>query len=92
LGRVLDNKVELDLKGISLKYNNLYKAIRKQCRHCYNYLSCTKCLFHLKNFEEKLICDQFQNIEQMKEYCEYNISFFESNPEAYIKAKQLSIE
>jgi|LSQX01.3.fsa_nt_gb uncharacterized protein len=92
LGRVLENKVELDLKGISLRYNNLYKTIRKQCQYCHNYLSCTKCLFRLTNFEEKLDCDQFQNIEQMKEYCGYNISFFESNPEAYTKAKHLSIE
>ena len=80
LGWLTPEGVELDFQEIADKYNHWYSLLRKQCRSCYIYDRCSQCLFYLDLKEDKLICDNAQNLTKFSRYLSNYASYLEKKP------------
>lgn len=81
LGRIVDNSVDMDFGEIAAMYNDYYKKLSKQCRHCYRSESCAQCFFQIDNFQKHKICHAFLNKERFSREMASSIDFIEKNPE-----------
>lgn len=70
MGKIDNNKVNIDPEKIAKRYNNYLESLSSYCLNCYNNLSCSHCMFFSKNDINKEIygCDEFMNYKQYKNY------------------------
>ncbi len=83
LGYVSENKIELDPKIISEKYNQYYNKLNQQCKNCYNADNCLQCMFNLDDLDGKSICKGFMNIKNYDKYLSARLSYLENHPHVY---------
>jgi uncharacterized protein len=91
LGKIIKNKVELNLQNIAIKYNEYFSKLKKECTHCYSYSLCSYCIFHINDLQGKPVCNHRTNSKQLNRYISSIISFFEANPAAYKKSIDMVI-
>ena len=86
LGKIEDNgEITIDSEAIAEKYNYYLKLLERQCKHCYQQLNCTQCIFFIENLNERPVCKGFMNKKDFVFYLRENMSFLESHPQDYMK-------
>lgn len=85
LGKVSDERVELDINNVADKYNKYFDKLRDKCNVCYNYKTCGQCIFHMDMDAVNPVCESFLNHDNFKKYLSKNISSFERNRAIYFK-------
>jgi uncharacterized protein len=91
MGRIIDNKVEIDFDFIAQKYNNYFEKLKPQCNHCYTSV-CSQCIFNLPDLEGKPICMGSQNLKLFNQYISNNLSFFEQNSKTFKESLKIMFE
>jgi uncharacterized protein len=89
LGKIEEEKVDIDYYLISEKYNKYYEKLKKQCNLCYNKNNCTQCIFNIKNIEnienEDIFCRSYMNETEFANSFINKISYLEKHPTIYQK-------
>ncbi len=85
LGRVDDDRVELDFEQVARKYNQYYDSLSKQCTVCYNTEACVQCIFNLNILDAHPQCNGFKNYQDIRRHFSFAMSYMEENPETYFK-------
>lgn len=85
LGKVHDDRVELDFEQIARTYNQYYDKLRKQCNVCYYTEACIQCLFNLNIMDERPYCQGHKNLDGMARHLSFALSYLEENPGTYFK-------
>lgn len=78
VGKV-DEVVHLDFIEIAAKYNAMYKAINKQCIHCYYAEFCSACILQLPKKDGVFVCESVYTENNVSDYLKSIVSYLEQN-------------
>lgn len=93
LGKIKNNKVELDLSFVVQKHNKyIYKFI-SDCDSCAMNRKCPLCIYTLDNINEPTSkCEQYTTANELKESMNEGLKYLKKNPHLYRKIlKELTI-
>jgi uncharacterized protein len=85
LGKIENDRMDLDFEEVAQKYNEWFEKLTKLCKACFNSDSCPKCMFYVDNVMEKPVCSDFLNKKGFEKYVGECISIMEDSPELYIE-------
>jgi len=85
VGHVTSQAVHIDYESIANTYNRYFDKMISRCRVCYNWDSCSQCIFHLPLDEESPSCGGFMNRETYSRYVSSIVSHIENKPGLYEK-------
>jgi len=85
LGYVSDEKVIIDVEQVASIYSEMYSNIVNQCKSCFLWRNCGKCIYFMKKENGKLKCQYFSGTNYASSYLSNNISYAEENPIIYEK-------
>lgn len=86
LGKVSEDRVELDFEHIAHKYNTYYSKVDNQCRTCHNKRACIQCIYNLSDIDaEKTICYGYMSKKAFDAYQNAQLAFLANNPETYTR-------
>lgn len=81
LGKVLEDKIEIDTQIISDMYNSYYDRINSLCAKCSNFLFCNTCMLsEIIQDDDSLMCKNYMNKNNFSDFFSSYWSFFEKNP------------
>lgn len=83
LGRIGEDKIEINAEEIAQKYNSYYAKLEKQCKKCYNKIICTQCIFNLPDIEKKPRCHGFMTKKEFEIYKNTQLRMLVDNPKEY---------
>ncbi len=90
LGQVIGDRVKIDFKNVTNKYNLYFEKLRELCLQCYSKEICIQCIFFLNLDEEMIHCKNFMNEESFSNLCSERMSLVENNPHLYYDVMNLS--
>jgi len=80
LGKLTQKGIELDFQKIADKYNSWYSHLRKQCKSCYIFDRCYRCIFNLNFKEGKPICENSQSFKDFSRIVSNFLNNLEKKP------------
>ncbi len=86
LGTVDSHGVHINYKEITDLYQNYYKMIFKQCKHCYSQLNCSQCFMQLSDDEYNGKCKMFSSYNDYVSYLSFIQGNIEKKPLLYVRA------
>lgn len=85
MGRVTEDKVDIDFDKIAEKYNRYFDLLEEQCRECCGIDSCFICVLKLENPGKEKQCQYMMPQRILEHYLSETLSFIEENPGNYKK-------
>ena len=86
---IINQDVEIDIKGIAQQYNFYYECLKKVCQYCFLHRFCSVCMFQIENFDklitEKFVCDNFHDQKKFQAKLYRIFSFLEKNPNDFFE-------
>lgn len=79
LGKIENNKVDINFEEVARMYNTHLDYIRKQCYNCYGADRCMQCIFQLDGLNSATKCHAFHNNKIFGDIISENIGFLEEN-------------
>lgn len=93
LGRVTEEKVEIDFDKIAEKYNQFFDRLADQCRLCSGIKTCRNCVLKMETGKKGYQCRFISDQVQLKKYLSQAVTFLEENQYLYKKiSKELFLE
>jgi len=85
LGKISENRVELDIEAIVARYNAYYAKLENQCSKCYKSNACIQCIYNLHDLDENPVCHGFTNKQAFEIYKANQLDFLRKHPEEYYR-------
>ncbi|MDR2916912.1 MAG: radical SAM peptide maturase [Tannerella sp.] len=87
LGKISDEKIDLDFAYIANKYNHYYNRVKSSCKKCHNKRGCYQCIFNLADIDskQKPLCYGYMDEADFEKYKDNMFRFFKNRPESYAK-------
>lgn len=80
----MNEKMEVNISDITMKYNSYYDHLIKFCQICYLYRFCGTCLFQEDNIDDindaNFVCKNFHDLNAFKNRLHYIYTFLEEYP------------
>ncbi len=81
LGKVFDDKIDIDAQIISDMYNIYYDRIKSLCVKCSKFLFCNTCMLsEIIQDDNSLVCSNYMNKNEFSDFFSFYWSFFEKYP------------
>lgn len=94
LGKMNEN-MDVDVSGITQKYNFYYSHYVKFCQKCYLYRFCGLCLFQEDNIDDidkdNFVCNGFHDLKAFKNKLYRIYSFLEEYPDDFVRILENTI-
>lgn len=87
LGKIEDDRIDLDFEAIAQKYNIYYSKMKGVCNKCHNKKACIQCMFTLSDIDSTNVpkCFGFMDKTSFDMYKNTQYSFLARNPDAYYR-------
>jgi uncharacterized protein len=87
MGKIDDDKIDLDFAAIANKQNAYYAKIDKLCKKCHNQRGCVQCIFNLPDINQDKTpgCLGFMDKKGFEMFKRAQYGFLARNPEAYFR-------
>lgn len=81
LGKVTDDRVDIDFAAIANEYNSRYDKFSAICKDCWRNRSCPQCMFYAGWRDESPNCESYSDAGKTDIFLQYILSLIERNPQ-----------
>lgn len=84
MGHASEDGIELDLQGITDRFNGWLDKMQRQCSACYRKRSCIQCIYYIESIETPSpVCQGFMDKDAFSKYSSYCLNHLRLHPHLY---------